>query len=425
MKLRLGLVMLLAVGLGLILGGGLAAQDQKVTITVAVYPDLDSVIEAVLPAFNALYPDIEVELEVAGYGDHHTKLLTVLAAGKGVPDVAAIEIGYIARFAAEGGLVDLSQPPYNGEAYADLYVDYAWKQAHTVDGRLIAMPADIAPATMFWRRDVFAERGVSIDEIKTWDDYIEVGKKLTYDADGDGEIDHWLVANAADVAMILWGGHTHFFDEEGNCIVDSERFVKAFTVAKAIRDNGLDARIGAWTGEWYEAFKRGTVATEINGAWMLGHLKNWIAPETAGKWGAAHLPGWVPTERIYTHRGGTWYAIPQASEHKEAAWKLVKFLTTNPVIQLRAFEVTSAFPAVKAVWEDPIFEEPIPFLANQRARLLWKEAISHITGVPTNPNDALAFEIVSDALTQVLEEGRPIKEALAEAKRLIEARVQR
>ena len=400
--------------LGIVLG---TLAQGKVTITVAVYPDLDSVIKAILPAFNALYPDIAVRLEVAGYGDHHTKLLTALAAGKGVPDVAAVEIGYIAKFASEGGLVDLSQPPYNGEAYRDLFVPYAWQQAHTTDGRLIGMPADIAPATMFWRRDVFAERGVSIDEIKTWEDYIEAGKKLTYDADGDGEIDHWLVDDAATVAMILWGGHTRFFDENGNCIVDSERFVKAFTIAKQIRDAGLDARIPAWTNEWYEAFRRSTVATAINGAWLLGHLKNWIAPETAGLWGAAQLPGGT-----YTQRGGTWYVIPQASEHKDAAWKLVKFLTTNPDIQLRAFEITNAFPAVQAVWEDPIFEEPVPFLGGQPARLLWKEAVQRIVGVPTNPNDAIAMEIVSDALTQVLEEGRPIKEALAEAKQLIERR---
>jgi multiple sugar transport system substrate-binding protein len=400
--------------LGIVLG---TLAQGKVTITVAVYPDLDSVIKAILPAFNALYPDIAVKLEVAGYGDHHTKLLTALAAGKGVPDVAAVEIGYIAKFASEGGLVDLSQPPYNGEAYRDLFVPYAWQQAHTTDGRLIGMPADIAPATMFWRRDVFAERGVSIDEIKTWEDYIEVGKKLTYDADGDGEIDHWLVDDAATVAMILWGGHTHFFDENGNCIVDSERFVKAFTVAKRIRDAGLDARIPAWTNEWYEAFRRGTVATAVNGAWLLGHLKNWIAPKTAGLWGAAQLP-----EGTFTQRGGTWYVIPQASEHKDAAWKLVKFLTTNPDVQLRAFEITNAFPAVQAVWEAPIFEEPVPFLGGQPARLLWKEAVQRIVGVPTNPNDAIAMEIVSDALTQVLEEGRPIKEALAEAKQLIERR---
>jgi len=422
MKPRILVVALLAVGL--ICGVGVFAQtqdqQQKTTITVAVYPDLDSVVKAVLPAFNALYPNIEVKLDVNGYGDHHTKLLTELAAGKGVPDVAAIEIGYIAKFAAQGGLVDLSKPPYNGEAYKDLYVPYAWKQAHTQDGRLIGMPLDIAPATMFWRRDVFAAHGVSINDIKTWEDYINVGKKLTYDADGDGKIDHWLVDNAGDVAMVLWGGHTHFFDADGNCIVTNDRFVKAFTIAKKIRDAGLDANVGAWTNEWYNLFKQGTIATAINGAWLMGHLKNWMAPKTAGKWGAAQLP-----EGMYTQRGGSWYTIPQASTHKDAAWKFVKFMTTNPVVQLRAFDVTNAFPAVKAVWDDPVFAEPIPFLNGQKARLLWKEAISHITGVPTNPNDALAFEIVSDELSQVLNEGKSIKDALAEAKQMIERRTQK
>ena len=415
MKMKVLFIALLIVGL-VLANIGLVHAD-KTTITVSVYPDLDSVIKAILPAFNALNPDIEVVLDVAGYGDHHTKLLTQLAGGKGVPDVTALEIGYISQFAAKGGLVDIGQSPYNAKMYENLFVPYAWFQSNTADGRLIALPSDIAPATMFWRRDVFADRGVSIDNIKTWDDYIEAGKKFTYDADGDGKVDHWLLANVADLAMILWGGHTYFFDEQGNCVVDNERFVKAFTIAKKIRDAGMDAQIGAWTNEWYEAFKQGTVATEINGVWMLGHFKNWIAPDTTGKWGAAQLP-----EGIFTHRGGTWYAIPQASEHKEEAWKLIKFLTTNYATQLRAFEVTGAFPAVKDVWEDPIFEEPVTFLNDQKARLLWKEVVSHIVGVPTNTNDALAFEIVNDALSQVLNEGCPINEALFEAKKLIEQR---
>ncbi|MBU4509429.1 extracellular solute-binding protein, partial [bacterium] len=288
MKTKVLLIVLLIVGLVLVNIG--LVQAEKTTITVSVYPDLDSVIKAILPAFNVLNPDIEVVLDVAGYGDHHTKLLTQLAAGKGVPDVTALEIGYISQFAAKGGLVDIGQSPYNAKMYENLFVPYAWFQSNTADGRLVALPADIAPATMFWRRDVFVDRGVSIDNIKTWDDYIEAGKKFTYDADGDGKVDHWLLANVADLAMILWGGHTYFFDEQGNCLVDNERFVKAFTIAKRIRDAGMDAQIGAWTNEWYEAFKQGTVATEINGVWMLGHFKNWIAPDTAGKWGAAQLP---------------------------------------------------------------------------------------------------------------------------------------
>ena len=422
MKFRVLLIALLAIGL---ISGGLTFaqaqnQQQKTTITVAVFPDLDSVVKAILPAFNALYPNIEVKLEVNGYGDHHTKLLTELAAGKGVPDLTAVEIGYISKFAATGGLVDLSKPPYNAEAFKDLYVDYAWEQAHTQDGRLIALPVDIAPGTLYWRRDIFAARGVNINDIKTWDDYVAAGAKLTYDADGDGKIDHWLVSNAASVAQGLWGGPTGYFDKDGNCIVTSDKFVKAFTIAKEIREHGYDAQIGAWTNEWYEAFRKGTVATEVSGAWLLGHFKNWMCPKTAGKWGAAQLPG-----NTWQSWGGSFYAIPQASQHKAAAWELLKFLTTNPTIQLRAFKVTGAFPAVKAVWQDPIFEQPIPFLNGQKARLLWREAVAHIKGLPTNPNDAMATEIVGDELSQVLEQGKPIKDALAEAKQLIERRMQK
>ncbi len=394
-------------------------QQQKTTITVAVFPDLDSVIKAILPAFNALYPDIQVKLEVNGYSDHHTKLLTELAAGKGVPDLTAVEIGYISKFAASGGLVDLSKPPYNAEAFKDLYVNYAWQQAHTQDGRLIALPVDIAPGTLFWRRDIFAARGVNINDIKTWDDYIAAGKKLTYDANGDGKIDHWLVPNAGTIAQGLWGGPTGFFDAQGKCIVTSQKFVNAFTIAKKIRDAGYDAQIAPWSNEWYEAFRKGTVATEVSGAWLLGHFKNWMCPKTAGKWGVAQLPG-----NTWQSWGGSFYAIPQASQHKAAAWELLKFLTTNPTIQLMAFKVTGAFPAVKSVWEDPIFEQPVPFLGGQKARLIWREAVMHITGTPTNVNDAMAAEIVNDELNQVLTQNKPIKDALAEAQKMIERRMQ-
>ena len=415
MKIKVLLIVLLIVGLVLVNMG--LVQAEKTTITVSVYPDLDSVIKAMLPTFNALNPDIEVVLDVAGFDDHHLRLLTQLAAGKGVPDVASVAENYMSRFTVKGALVDLSQPPYNAKTYENLFVPYAWSQSNTADGRLIALPADIAPATMFWRRDIFADRGVSIDSIKTWDDYIEAGKKLTYDADGDDKVDHWLLANANSLAMILWGGFSGFFDEQGNCMVDCERFVKAFTIAKKIRDGGIDAKVPYWTNEWFEVIGKGAVATEITGAWMLGHLEKWVAPDTAGKWGAAQLPG-----GIFTHWGGTWYVIPQASEHKEEAWELIKFLTTNYATQLRAFEVTSAFPALQEVWENPIFEETVPFLNGQKARLLWKEAVLHSVGIPSTTNDVIAFEIVNDVLSQVLDEGRPINEALSEAKRIIEQR---
>ena len=53
------------------------------------------------------------------------------------------------------------------------------------------MPVDIAPGCVWYRKDVFDERKVNIDKIVDIEDLYAAGKKLTFDKDGDGKIDHW------------------------------------------------------------------------------------------------------------------------------------------------------------------------------------------------------------------------------------------
>lgn len=402
---------------------GLAfAQNQ--TLTVAVYPDLDSHFNYVIPEFELEHPGVDVELRVLQHGDHHNALVTQLATGSGAADVVAIDVEYIARFVADGGLVDLSQEPFDAGEYQDLFAEYAWLQGSTTDGRIVAMPTDLGPGVMYFRRDRLDEVEADIDEIiSDWDSYIAFGEQVTRDLDGDGTNDVYLIADAGDAARSIWqaeipAGEGVFFDADGNPIVDSERFHNAFSVAKRIRDAGLDAQIGSWTNEWYEAFKQGTVATQLSGAWLLGHLQNWMAPETAGMWGASNLPS-----GIYGSWGGSFYGIPQQSENKELAWELIQYLTTNEDVQLAAFDRIGAFPAVTGTYDSDLFDEPIPFLAEQQAGQLFSEVAQNIEGVATHPGDMVAEEIVESALTSVLNEGTDIDQALAEAQNLIQRRV--
>ncbi len=400
------------------------AALAQTAISIGLFPDLDSHLNAVLERFHAENPDIVVEVRVLQHGDHHTALVTNLATGSGAADVVAIDVGFIARFVADGGLVNLNAEPYNASQYQGLFAEYAWLQSSTTDGRLVAMPADLGPGVMYYRRDRFEQVGASIDDvIADWDSFVEFGRQVTRDTDGDGQVDVFLIADAGDVARAMIrsniaAGDGVFFDAQGNAIVNTDRFRDAFRVAKAIRDDGLDARIGAWSNEWYEAFKRGTVAVQLSGAWLLGHLQNWMAPETAGLWGAANLPN-----GIYGSWGGSFWGIPEQSANKDAAWRLIQFLSTNPEIQLAAFERIGAFPAVTSTYGDALFDEPIAFLGGQQARLLFAEVAQNIEGRATHPGDQVAEEIVNSALSQVLDEGRDIDEALAEAQQLISRRI--
>ncbi|WP_027878490.1 ABC transporter substrate-binding protein [Meiothermus cerbereus] len=409
MKRILSILVLLA-----LFGLGFA---QKTTLTVGVFPNLDDALKAQIPLFNKKYPNVEIKLVVQQYGDHHNALTTALATGQGLPDVAAIEIGFVGRFAEGQGFEDLNKAPYNAGQYKRLFTPYTVAQATAADGRFIAMPVDIGPGTFFYRVDVLQKAGVDPKNMMTWPGYIAAGRKIKATTGA------FLIADAADVAWInifatTPANNSPYFDAQGKPVVDSPRFVRAFELAKNIRTAGLDARIGAWSNEWYDAFKKGTVATQFSGAWLQGHLQNWMAPETKGLWRVQQLP-----EGMFASWGGSFYAIASTSKNKELAWEFIKFVTTNKDMQTLAFKTIGAFPALLAAQEDPSFDEPVEFLGGQKARLLWREAARKVKPLKANKYDRIANEIVSQALAQVLDEGKDIPTALAEAKQLIERRM--
>ncbi|MEA4883440.1 MAG: extracellular solute-binding protein [Clostridia bacterium] len=409
----------------LVLMSSAALGAAKEKIVVGVFPDLDTAYKALLDKFSVKYPDIEVEIKSLGYADHHDNLVTTIAAGSGAPDVAAVEIGYIAKFVTSGGLVDLLQKPYEAGRYKSNVAPYAWAQSTADDGRLVAMPVDIAPGCAYYRRDIFAQFNTKIEEIKTLDDLYNFGKKVTRDTNGDGKVDRWLIPDAGDIAtMIIKTGP--YFDGNGKCLVDAERFKLAFTWAKKFRDAGLDAQVGAWTNEWYTCFQEGLIAYQPSGAWLGGHLQNWMAPQTKGKWGVAAFPALKAGEKnLLVGWGGSFLAIPQQSKHKDAAWKFIEFIAANADAQMSSFKTTNAFPAWMPAWTGDYFNEKIEFLAGQQARILWVDIAKRIPEIETNKFDIVASDLVSTALVSVLNEGKDIDLALKEAKAQIEKRTAR
>lgn len=399
---------------------GMAAAQTK-TITVSAFPDLDSVIKAALPGFKKLYPNITVKVNSLAYADHHTAMTTALSTGRGAGDVIAVDFGYIGRFAEGNGLVDLRAAPYNAGQYRSQFVAYTYPQAMAPDGRMVAMPTDIGPGSMFYRSDMLTKAGVKPAELnRSWESYIAAGRKVVAANPGS-----FLIPDAGQAAQIiirtgLKSGEGLFFDRAGKVLVSptNPRFVRAFTIAKQIRDAKLDARAGgAFSPEWTTAFQKGNLATEFSGAWLVGHMQNWLAKDFSGKWGAQNLPG-----NTFASWGGSFYAIPQQSQNKAEAWAFIKYLTTDRAQQVLAFKTTGAFPALKAASTDAVFTQGVPYLGGQKARVLWRDAAAKIQPIDVNRLDPIAEQIVNDALNTVLDGSKDIRTALTEAQTLITRR---
>lgn len=391
----------------------LGSAQAATTLTVAAFPSLDSSIKAILPAWNKLHPDVTIKLQAQQYADHHNAMTTALATGQGLPDVMAIEISYVGKFSEGQGLEDLNKAPYSAGVYKKLLTPFTVAQATSADGRFVGMPTDIGPGTFFYRKDVLDKAGVNpVTMMKSWEDYIAAGKVVK------AKTGAALISNAVSIFNIiartnLKNGDGIYFDKANNLLVDPDnaRFVRAFTLAKEVRVAGLDSKIGEWSNEWFDAFKKGTVATQFSGAWLQGALQNYMAPDTKGLWRVQNLP-----ENSFAPWGGSFYAIPSVSTNKAMAWEFIKFMTLQQTSQISAFQDNGAFPALLSAQNNKVFNDPVEFLGGQKARLLWRDAARKTQPIDVNKYDSFADQIVQTELTKVLESNKDIKAALADAR---------
>jgi multiple sugar transport system substrate-binding protein len=406
--------MLLALAMG-------SAGAQQV-LTVAAFPAVDEIVRSAIPAWKLRHPNVEIKIVSRQFVDHHTAMTTALSTSSRLPDVMALEVGYVGRFAQGGGLEVLSQPPYDIQNLRERYVPYAYAQGADRSGAVKAAPTDIGPGTLLYRADILDKAGLAeADLTKSWDSYVASGVRIK------AATGAYLMAHARDMKDIairsgLKPGEGLYFDADSHVLVDTPRFVRAFELARQVRQQKLDARVSAWTNEWSEGFRRGTLATQMTGAWLAGHLNTWLAPSTRGLWRAAQLP-----EGAWAAYGGTFFAIPRGAPaaQKLLAWDFIRLMTLEREVQIGAFKAQDAFPALLAAHDDPFFEQPIAFLGGQKARLIWREASLHISAVAVHKQDAFADEVINTELDKVLDQGKDVRVALADARSLLERRAHR
>ena len=182
-------------------GGG--ASAAPVTLTVASFPSFDEAVKVAIPEFKKKHPDVEIKLVSLAYPDHHTAMTTALATGANLPDVMAVEIGFIGKFAESGGLEDLGVAPYSGLQYQKQFARFTYPQAMSGLGKLAAMPADIGPGALFYRK------ACSSESIVQKMSQTQVNLKLIPHVDGTPAIAQLVAYELADIQVHgAWSGPT-------------------------------------------------------------------------------------------------------------------------------------------------------------------------------------------------------------------------
>ncbi len=424
---------LLLVVLGMILTGCIQGKTTKpgktdsfdpeksYTVGVGVFDNLRIYGEiASSESFKAAYPNIEVKLTEADWDGHHSRLATVIAAGEATNDVVVIYEGCLSQFLTCVGFTNLSVEPYivRGDVSKDL-LQTQLGIATTSNGELIALPVDIAPALMFYRKDLCDKAGVDMENLPDWDAYIEAGKKLTKDTNGDGEIDQYLLASAAELTFIMLdNGVGCWIDDDGNVLEPKERFTEVLELAKKLSDNHLVAELEEWDDMWCASFNDGRLVTALQGAWFQGDLKGSLSTDQVGNWRVTKLPGGKSV-----NVGGCFLGIPAvvAAEQKGAAWEVLKYFCTNKEAQLQTFVGIGSFPALSTVYDDPAMDEEVEYFGGQKARKIMADIAKDLETLNSSEYDQLAKGIWQGLVLEVAHGEKTVDEAYEAAKEGISA----
>jgi len=301
------------------------ATGEKTTIKVMSFfaYDTPQVEEAVVAAFEAKYPEIDVDFESVAFSDIFLKYKTLIA-GNTPPDVMSMNFDNAYSFAAMGALEPLDSWIKSTGLDTSIYFD-STLNLFKLDGVQYSMPATYSDVVLFFNKDMFDAAGVEYPQ-KDWTaaDLKAAALALTKDTNGDGQLDQFGYVYPW-YPIVLEQYNAKIWDAETNkCTLNSEAGIKAI---QAIADSRYGAEQFApnpdqlaQQGDW-DMFMAGKLAMLPTGPWAVGTFNEKITTFT---YDIAHMPA---GDKQATHVYGNSYAMAAGSKNKAAAWKFIEFAT--------------------------------------------------------------------------------------------------
>ena len=263
---------------------------------------------AVVEAFNAKYPDIQVNRTSYAFADLSTAIVQGGVAGT-VPDVAIVDVVDNQNFAALDLLADITAD------YPDAASNFhpgPWSSTQYL-GATYGMPLNSNNLALYYNVDMFTEAGVEVPT--TWDELTEIGAALS-NADRFGIAMSGVKNEQGTFQFLpfLWqtGGDLDTFSTDG---------ARALEYLKSLVDAGvMSSAVANFSQEDARTqFVSEKAAMMINGPWELQNLN-----EAGINFNVAFLP---KDAQNATGMGGENAVIFKDAKNAAAAKLFVEFLT--------------------------------------------------------------------------------------------------
>ena len=329
-------------------------SPEKVELTVTTFGTMG--FDQLYAQYEAAHPGVTVKATNIDTGDNAlVDWKTKQAAGSGLPDVQAVEEGWLGQvMKVSDAFTDLRD--HGADGIKDRWVPWKLAQGTDPSGRIIGYGTDIGPEGLCYNRDLFEAAGLPSDRKEvatlfggdqaTWANFFEVGQqykektgKAFYDQSG-------FVWNA----MVNQQPQGYYTPDDKLNIEGNATLQGLWTQLGTAAGQGLSANQTQWDWGKGKAFVDGSFATFVCPGWMLGVVKGQVASG-----GGSAKTGWDFADVFPggpANWGGSFLTVPKTSKHPKEAAELADWMT-QPAQQAAAFGAAGVFPSGVAAQSDP------------------------------------------------------------------------
>lgn len=368
-------------------------KTKLVFLRVGTEQDRKAYWEKMVSGFEKENPDIDIEYQECPYGDDFETKLNTGFASRTAPDVINFTLASLGTRAPLGQYVPLNDYVNQWDGKAD-FIENAVKLG-TINGTIYGIPVFPDPRMLVYNKELFKKAGLDPQKPPTnWDELMADHKKLIKKDDKGNVVQTGFGLPTSGINMHQWlsifleeNGLKNLVDEDTNEILcnkpealEAVDFMKSLVDAGAIRWSSSNSDQNPFTmGRAAMSITSDSGFKQLN----EGELKGKIA-----------LADPMSKKRQATFCGMSFMFIGGESEHKDAAWKFIEYISTPENMWTR-YEDLGTAPLRKSLESKFVAEDPA---SNQ----VIYDSINCGTGSPKVAYANSVYNIINEAMEKVM-----------------------
>lgn len=314
-----------------------ASDDEPITLRFAWWggDERNAATLEVIEQFEALHPNVTIEAEYGGNDGYHDKLATQLASGTAA-DIVQVDPETFPQYVSTGdyfvNYMDYSNMDLStfDENYISLEINGRY------DGKQLGLPTGISGAGILVNQDLADEIGIDFTQAYTWDDLLEMGRKVReYD-----DSMYLLCANKEYIVNLIvfnYGkqlcGSTLFDKETGELNIIEEQMAELMQYVKKLYDEGVVAPASyqaAYGGDNLQSDANWIAGKYVSALTYISTIDVMVAANDSANYSMSQLPMLSGcTEKGWASNTPQVMAVTKTCEHPEMAVEFMNYFFNN------------------------------------------------------------------------------------------------